>query len=79
MRSGSEAEFMVSNLDASNHRPALKLIINLTIKSMNKEQLKKLKELVKKVEYSRGTTEFEKWSLTLLTWLDGVLSGIKIK
>lgn len=46
---------------------------------MNKEQLKKLKELVKKVEYSRGTTEFEKWSLTLLTWLDGVLSGIKIK
>jgi len=44
---------------------------------MNKEQIKKLKDLVKKVEYSRGTPDFEKWSLTLLTWLDGVLSGIK--
>lgn len=46
---------------------------------MNKEQLKKLKDLIEKVEYARGTNEFEKWTLTLLTWLDGALSGIKIK
>lgn len=46
---------------------------------MNKEQLKKLKSLVAKVEYARGTKHFEKWTLTLLTWLDGVLSGIIIK
>ena len=44
---------------------------------MNKEQIKKLRVLVQKVEYSRGTSEFENLSLSLLTWLDGVLSGIK--
>jgi hypothetical protein len=44
---------------------------------MTREQIKKLRSLVEKVEYARGTSEFEKWCLTLLTFLDGVLSGIK--
>ncbi len=44
---------------------------------MNKTQISQLKRLVECAEYARGTDEFEKHVLTLLTYLSGLLSNFE--
>ena len=43
---------------------------------MNKETQKRLRNLIDKVEYARGTDEFEAWALHLLSFLSGYLMGV---
>ena len=44
---------------------------------MKTETRQKLKGLVQKVEYARGTTDFEKFTLHMLSFLDGLVNGLE--
>jgi hypothetical protein len=44
---------------------------------MTHDQIIKLKQLLKTIDFSKGTDEYQKWVDTLLTFLDGILSNFE--